>query len=360
MIERIVLSLELLERLDPDAPPPERVHRHFLCPNCATRKPHLAKVRSLSVHIDKGEFVCGNCNQTGMLSEWHFESPQSVSGKMKRKIIPKTFLVNSRPVIETEVDKEWRRRLNSASGIDGTPGASFITDRQLNIDLAESCGVRFSPDWYGRPALLFPMLNPGGDVVAVAAQYCDNENPKGSLSGHKSAGVFWTANAVYAKCLAVTEGPYDALALFSAGIAATALVGTTWPDWFPALCSLRRVLLATSASGAGDNCAARLKFKITSNCLRLRPRGAKTWADLIQRGKLPLSVMRGFAVEPRLVIDASGDANAPSLVSDDEVRVDCALQLARAGRLEAALFVASLIDNYNISCETINGLNGSK
>jgi len=28
--------------------------------------------------------------------------------------------------------------------------------------------------------------------------------------------------------------------------------------------------------------------------------------------------MRGFAVEPRLVIDASGDGNAPYLLSDDE------------------------------------------
>ena len=41
-------------------------------------------------------------------------------------------------------------------------------------------------------------------------------------------------------------------------------------------------------------------------------------------------------------------------------RCDSFLLLAKASRLEAALFVASLIDNYNISRETINCLTGSK
>lgn len=218
--------------------------------------------------------------------------------------------------------------------LEGSAGAAYLEGRGIPADAVAEAGVRFSPDWYGRPAVLFPILDRAGALVAVNGRFVDGRgNPKTQSGGPKSLGVFATPGALSAQLVAVCEAPIDALSLWLCGIAAVALNGTSWPEWLPAALAFKPVLLATDADPRGDVAATQLSEELSARGARpcrLRPRGAKDWNGVLE--------LRGVeALRSHL--------SAFSEAADDEARVNTAYALLRSGRTELAWFLVSLLED---------------
>jgi hypothetical protein len=156
------------------------------------------------------------------------------------------------------------------------------------VELAAEAGVLFSPDWYGRAAVVFLLRDASWNVVGAQGRHTDGrENPKAHNSPNAGAGVFATPGAWEADTLILCEGPIDALSLAAADFPAVALLGTSYPDWLRRRSAFRRVLLAHDPDQAGDDAAGRLFDVLRSfgaRPERLRPHGASDWNDLLQAG----------------------------------------------------------------------------
>ena len=179
-------------------------------------------------------------------------------------------------------------QLESARPLEGTPGAAYLLGRGVSVEVAEAAGVQFCPDWMksakwrGCAAVIFPIRNRAGDIVAAQGREIGGA---GKFSfGPKSQGIFATAGALEANRLIIAEAPIDALSLAVAGYSAIALCGTSGPDWLPKFCYRRRVLLAFDADNAGDDAARDLTPKLESfgaTVTQLKPEGAKDWNELL-------------------------------------------------------------------------------
>ena len=152
----------------------------------------------------------------------------------------------------------WRQQLAGAVPVAGTPGADYLAGRGIPVERAAAAGVLYAPRFYGRPAVLFPLRNRAGELVAVGGRYIDEGTPKARTAGPKKFGVFSTLGAFKGEPRVITEAPIDALSLAVAGIPALALDGVTWPDWLPKATAFQRVALAFDADDPGDIAAGKL------------------------------------------------------------------------------------------------------
>ena len=302
--DRPTLTLQELEAFDPTAPDRGR-ERRFCCPLCGTGKRIDAAHRSLSVNTETGAWRCHRCHAGGVLREkWQPLPP----GERRRAAAKRAFAL---PPLREEPDPEkaisLKARLKAArpQPLEGTPGAAYLEGRGLDTHQAHQAGVRYSPSWHGRPAILFPLRDRNGVLVAAHGRHTDGrEDPKAHTDGPKSAGAFLTPGALEAEPLVIVEGPMCALTLALVGVPALALCGTDAPDWLPRRTAFRRVLVATDADDAGDRAAEKLAERLGSlgaECERLRPVGAKDWNDVLQAGG----------------IDALRAALAPALPGDE-------------------------------------------
>jgi DNA primase len=188
---------------------------------------------------------------------------------------------------------DWRRVWRNSTRLRGTPGEIFLERRGILTWFAERSGARFSAAWYGRPAILFPVNDHSGNLVAVSGRYVDGGRClKTRAAGRTSLGVFSTPNALESTVIAVVEGPIDALSLALCGLPAVAMLGTICAEWLPKALASKLVFIATDADAAGDEAAERLTRELAPfgcRLLRLRPRLGKDWNDaLIQQGLLAL------------------------------------------------------------------------
>jgi hypothetical protein len=353
-------TLSDFEMYDPHAPRGNKTERRFCCFLCGDSKPKDREHRCLSVNTSTGEWKCHRCDAGGVLKEFRRDSPAIWTPTTRRAAAVKALAISfalpkpktkPEPIAEeTEKEGRWRGWWESATEIDGSPGADYLTGRSIPIETARAAGVRFSPEWYGRPAVLFPITDRTGALVAVSGRFVDGrEDPKTMGAGPKSQGVFLAMpSALNARCAAICEGPFDALALAAGGVAAVAMIGVSGPEWLPRSLAFRSVLIATDNDKVGDEAAAKLEPAMKArgaHALRLRSQGVKDWADVLQRrGLVALRRhLRGFAVEPRLTIE---DKPLPEIdpLTDDDVRICAARELAQAERLAEALFVARLLD----------------
>lgn len=359
-----LLSLEQLERFDPSAGGKStKTERRFCCPKCGDQKPIDKEHRSLSANTSTGKWHCHRCDEAGTLREYFkFSEKQQVSKVARaRAAAARIFaLPKSSPAPKPEPTAEaiekarrWRETWEAARELPGTPGAAYIEGRSIPLEVATASGVRFSPEWYGRPAVLFPIRDRAGDLVAVCGRFTDGrEDPKTMAGGQKSAGVFEAApGAIEARCLAICEGPFDALTLAAAGVAAIALIGVSWPDWLPQALAFRSVLIATDADKAGDETAAKLASELATrgtHTLRLRPKGLKDWGEWPETRNLEFLRMqlRGFSSILNTVRIDAGDLSDP--LTADDVRICAAREMAKAGRIDEARFIARLIDDQAI------------
>lgn len=282
------LSLRELEEFDPRSPtrPGER---RFLCPLCGADKPRDSAHRSLTLNTSSGAWMCWRCEAKGKLVEWHEDRPLP---ERRREKLRRAFSLDEVSLRKDTPLKpgEWRRTLKGLQPLDETTGADYLLSRGLTIEIAHEAGTRFSRDFYGRPAVVFPLRDKQGQFVAAQGRYlADGSGPKARTVGDKKLGAFttsglWEAIAGGAP-LVVCEAPIDALSLALCGFPALALCGKDGPDWLPRACAFQAVALAFDADEAGDGGADKLAAQIEplgAKPFRLRPEGGKDWNELLQ------------------------------------------------------------------------------
>jgi Toprim-like len=341
---RATLSLADLEAFDPGAP--ERgAQRRFLCPlpACSAKRPDAAH-RSLCVNTASGAWLCHRCGAHGTVRErWNTE-PRRSPRERARAALRQAFAVDgARPAAPgapsdppgADPDRpaaprppreagDWRNALRDVRPLAGTPGEAYLHRRGIALDLAHEAGVRHGPDWYGRPAVLFPIYDRDGALVACQGRYVDGrDDPKTRTAGPKSRGVFATPGAREADRVAIVEAPIDALSLAACGLPAVALAGTTAPDWLPVACAFKRVLLATDADAAGEEAALKLAPAFGAHgarVARLRPARAKDWNEALQTD--PEGLRR--SLRSQLGAPASGlGVEGPEFTPSPAPRVSC-------------------------------------
>ena len=266
------LSLAELESFDHRAPGSRGRRRRFCCPLCGTNKDMDASHRSLSVDTSTGGYRCWRCDTKGKLREY--------CGPVGETRI----FTYTGPTKAEEVDDKWKRWWALAQPICDTDGWKYLERRGVSLGVAVSAGVRFGR-WFhdGEPfnAVLFPVRDARGKLIAAQARSIvgDIKNTRGP----RSLGVFFTTPG-RSQRLAIVEAPIDGLVLASCDLPSVALLGTSWPSWLPGALAGRDVALATDADEAGDKCARELGALLP--CCRLRPDGAKDWAELAARDGL--------------------------------------------------------------------------
>ena len=285
-----VLSLSELRVFDPRAP--ERAgESDFCCPLCGDGKPVDQAHRSLSVNLESGAWHCHRCEQSGKLREhWTDLPPRSTVPSARRPaanlVLPPLARRDDAPPADLPAPIADR-----FPALAGTPGEAYLTRRGLPLALCGTAGVRFAPDWHGRPAVLFPIVDAAGREIAAQGRYLTPlpGRPNFYTEGPKSGGLFAPPGAWDAGEVTITEAPIDALSLCLCGYPAFALVGKSWPEWLPAFVASkrRRVYLAFDADQpdsigvrAGDAAAVKMAEALRyydCHSERLRPGRAKDW-----------------------------------------------------------------------------------
>jgi hypothetical protein len=211
------------------------------------------------------------------------------------------------------------------------PGAQYLRSRGLDPDLAAATGIRSTSDWYGRPAVLFPLRDCSGELVAIQGRYTDNHAPKCRSTSGTGEAIFRAGDP--SGVVAIVEGPLDALALHSAGVPAIALIGATAPGWITR--SLRgSILLATDADERGDRAATEIRRALRvdpSRIARLRP-ASKDFAEDYQRDPRSLVYrLRALAVDPRRSVEPLPDTIGDGDLTVDDVRISAIREMLDAG-----------------------------
>lgn len=282
------LSLRALQEFDPRAAI-RGSEADFCCPLCGQEKPRDTDHRSLSANTQSGLWECHRCHAKGKLQEFHKERPQENPKERRQRQARQAFALPPREEPKAPADPEWRKKIASRCPLAGTPGAEYLAGRGIPLALAQGAGAMFVPDYFGRPAVVFPLRDKAGAACGVHGRYTDGRSdPKSRTypAGHN--GAIYTAGALAGDVLAVTEAPIDALTLALAGLPAVlATCGTSWPNWLPLAGRIgRRVLLAHDADAGGDGAAERMRpalVALGARCERLRPASAKDWNELLQR-----------------------------------------------------------------------------
>lgn len=335
--ERQHLSLEELEAFDPRSSCHSQNLR-FLCPFCGTGKPHDVAHRSLWANVMHGGWKCHRCDRKGTLREyWRCKQPQGVTkvralGEVDRKFsLPVASHEHSTICSQTSCDRptpaenalsetaQWKQQLHNICRIEGTKGEAYLSLRGIDLGIANRSQVRFSPTFYGRPAVVFPIRTLAGELVAVQGRYIhDGDHAQGLLktqtAGRKSLGVFATSGALEAlsavaadtDVVTITEAPLDALSLAMCGVPAVALCGKDgYPQGLLKACAYRRVRVAFDADEAGDKAALKLMARLAeygvATC-RLRPQNAKDWNEmLLQHGEATLKQWLRGRIDERAI-----------------------------------------------------------
>jgi DNA-directed RNA polymerase subunit RPC12/RpoP len=285
------ISLTELESFDTHAKR-HGSERRFLCPVCGSGKPRDDAHRSMALNTDTGAYICHRCGEKGLIKE-KWTTPTFTPRKVRvAAALARAFSVEPTPQptqeIESDCEAKLSQVLKDAVPVFGTAGAKYIEKRGIPIELASPANVLFSTDFYGRPAVLFPMHNRDGELVAFNGRFTDGKESKGKLKtqsvGKKSFGLFATHGALESEIITVCEGVFDALSLHLCGLPAVAIVGTSFPEWLSSALAFQKVFVATDADESGDKAAESLVNVLRSRgarAVRMRPEGAKDWNDVL-------------------------------------------------------------------------------
>jgi len=308
---RPILSLEELDAFDPHAP--QGARRRFCCPLCGQGKPKDSAHRCLSVESATGLWKCFRCEASGQLREqWAGKIGQ---GRVLEQAFglrcafalsaPLTKVAESLPPLASSelpvqvASSPSPREPNALSAalrglqpLGGNRGETYLRERGLPLEVCQNAKVKWTPSWLGRPAVIFPVYDDWGALVAAQGRYTDGrENPKARTLGSKKGGVFlsggfWEQIRKGAPVI-ITEAPIDALSLAACGFPALALCGKSgWPNWLPIKCAFKEVILAFDGDAAGEDGAAKLLPVLESlgaKVRRVAPQGAKDWNEMLAR-----------------------------------------------------------------------------
>ncbi len=312
------LSLADLESFDPHGGRGNAREKRWRCPICQSDE------RALCANLETGAWNCkrASCGAKGKLKDFWQDRPAHEQRQERRARVRSSLkrafaLDEPRAAPGDETSQEWRAQLSGLRPLAGTPGEAYLSGRGIPCDLAHSNGVSYSPCWYGRPAVVFPICDRAGVLVAANGRYIDGrDNPKTRTAGPKSQGIFKAATLATEHARAfdpleeatpailITEAPIDALSTAAAGFPSLALVGTSGPAWLHLACGLRCVLMAVDAdeNKAGEQAAAALEEKLSpygARCERLPPAGFKDWNEALQAiGAPALADFLAFSILP--------------------------------------------------------------
>jgi len=312
--DRPILSLEELDAFDRYAP--QGVRRRFCCPLCGQGKPRDGAHRCLSVESATGLWKCFRCEASGQLREQWQEKPRQSRARTHRALgqafgigrastlsAPLPISIGgkaSSPLALPEPPaplppappNALSAALRGLQPLGGSRGEIYLQKRGLPLEVCQSAKVKWSPSWLGRPAVVFPIYDDMGTVVAAQGRYADGrEDPKARTLGNKKSGVFLTGGfweqVRKGAPIIITEAPIDALSLAACGFPALALCGKSgWPQWLPIKCAFKEVVLAFDGDTAGEEGAAKLSPILESLGARVRrvaPEGAKDWNEMLAR-----------------------------------------------------------------------------
>lgn len=217
----------------------------------------------------------------------------SYKAAKKRKPLPQFELkvVEPLPTLTSEDKASLTKAVRGCRPILGTPGAAYLKGRGFAPDAADTCEVRYHPNWLGGgEAVVFPCRTSDGKLVAAQGRYLSHMAlPKTRSKGKVSLGAFSTPGAlsVDSRLIAIAEAPIDALSIYEAsGTPAIALFGTAVPSWLRRCTSFKHVLIATDSDAAGNTCASRLMAELTL-CISVRriqwPDGIKDANEFLVR-----------------------------------------------------------------------------
>lgn len=311
-----VLTLAELEAFDHRATAhgPER---RFLCPLPACgEKQRGAQHRSLAANAVNGAWHCWRCGARGKLREFWTEQTPGWTGQPRWQLaLRRAFSLGQPAASEIIVsplpggtaakpsprrDQRWNRRLQELRAVAGTPAAEYLAGRGIDQVVADQAGVVYHGAWQHwtkevnrwqlagtDQRVVFKLVDQAGELVAVSARAIDGNfiEPKVDTRGEKRRGLFVTPGALDSDVLLITEAPIDALSLASVGYPATALCGTTGPDWLRRAAAFKTILIGTDNDAAGDRAAAQLAddCNLGSRCYRLRPTTGKDWNEALQQ-----------------------------------------------------------------------------
>ena len=328
----------------------------FLCSlsaNCLG-KPRDAAHRSLCVNTQNGFYNCHRCGAKGKLKDfWEERPPLNKRQAMRMKLAAQFSAppkLDEQPTAAEQKSENWLEKMRSFQAVFAESAAEkYLEKRGIPPEISRAANCGYAANWEhwekreGKWLLIgvdkrvvFPICDKQGGMIAIHGRAIEENyfaSPK-ITKGDKSLGVFLAQpDALTGKITAICEGAVDALALAACGVAAVAMTGTTAPDWLFKKLAFRACLLATDADEAGDKAAAKLKFELemrAAKTFRLRPRGNKDWAEIIEK--------RGLEKLTEYFVPFSS-------AIEDERLTNSAWQLFQKGRGEAAEFLANLIEN---------------
>jgi hypothetical protein len=285
------LSLADLEAFDSRSPDRGR-ERRFWCPlpGCSDRR-RTGETRDLSVNLDTGLYVCYRCGGAGKLRDrWQ---PRR---EMQQATLRRVFEGNQPTPPSKEDDEKaaiWKAAFAASADLEGSPGAAYLLKRGIPTNLAAAAGVRFHPKWYDwnhnvlpRPAVLFPVSDQYGQLVAVESRFIDERKPKSLSAGPKGDGCFVVPGALAVDPLVIVESPICALTLALCDAPAVALCGKGMPWWLPKAGAFKTVALALDADIPGGEACERLapRFSYGSKVERWKPLyWLNDWNGVLQR-----------------------------------------------------------------------------
>jgi hypothetical protein len=154
-------------------------------------------------------------------------------------------------------------------------------------DIAESAGVRFEPDFAGRPAVLVPMRDLGKKLTAVHGRYLHATHSQNKmLTVGREGGAVVIGDVWRTEPFILVEGLFDALSIAVCGWAAVATIGR--PIYHLAeLTSNRVVWAAFDAGRSGEANVTTLRQRLPQTVVRRLPPPprCKDWnTALVKRG----------------------------------------------------------------------------
>ena len=244
--------------------------RRALCPICGDEHPQDRAHACLSLDAKTGAWTCHRCDAAGLLRE-HWTPPGAAASRLQpsplkrgraRRPAPRSAPpAPAKPAVAAHVRDKLRALFTPSLPIDApaaAPGVAYLAGRGIPLPVAAAARVRYAPDWYGRPAVVCPVQDGAGYLVAAEGRYIDGRaDPKGRTAGPKSGGVFVaTPGALDVAGVTLCEGPLTALSVAACGFACVALCGQKAPPWLARRLALRDVVIALDEGETKTEAAA--------------------------------------------------------------------------------------------------------
>lgn len=182
--------------------------------------------------------------------------------------------------------EEWRRNIGDPAA------AAYLSGRGYTVEQARAFGWGYRPGWIVIPFPGNDWYHIDRDITGHAPHKCDKPDTR-----EVGPQPLWNPSAIDMECFAVTEGPFDAAAVESAGVPAVALCGIGYRDLIEAIGSKEGrkpvTIIALDRDETGQRTAARMAEDMAALNLPYR---LMEWPDGVA-GKDPDEISRSMGAE---------------------------------------------------------------